>query len=93
MRFPLHICFFRAILAEALYLVVALDSVDEGLICHDLGVSFQEGLETVLHCLQLLLCGLCRERRQRTQKEKERESMSVKTNSKCGQQLKSELAW
>ena len=37
------------------YLIVALHSVDECLICHNLCVSIEESLETILGLLKLLL--------------------------------------
>ena len=37
------------------YLVVALHSVDESLVSHNLCVSVEEGLETILGLLKLLL--------------------------------------
>lgn len=37
------------------YLVVALHSIDERLISHNLCVSVEEGLETILGLLKLLL--------------------------------------
>lgn len=39
-------------------LIVALDGIDERLISHNLGVSTEEGLETLLDCLQLLFIDL-----------------------------------
>lgn len=40
------------------HVIVALDSVDESLISHDLGFSAEERLETLFDCLQLLLADL-----------------------------------
>ena len=37
------------------YLIVALHSVDECLVCHNLCVSIEEGLETVIGLSELLL--------------------------------------
>lgn len=37
------------------YLIVALDSVYKGFICHNLGFSIEKGLETIFDCLELLL--------------------------------------
>lgn len=39
-------------------LIVALDSVDEGFIGYNLSLSIQEGLETIFHCLKVLLADL-----------------------------------
>lgn len=44
--------------AARLYLIVALHSVDKSLISHDLCVSVEEGLETILGLLKLLLGNL-----------------------------------
>lgn len=41
--------------AGCLYLIVALHSVDKSLVSHDLCVSVEEGLETILGLLKLLL--------------------------------------
>lgn len=40
------------------YLVVALDSIHEGLVSHDLGFPVEESLEAVLDGLQLLFADL-----------------------------------
>ncbi len=40
------------------HIIVALDSIDESLISHDLGFSVEEGLETLFDRLQLLLTDL-----------------------------------
>lgn len=40
------------------HLVVALDSIDEGLISNDLGFSIEECLESLFDCLQMLLTDL-----------------------------------
>lgn len=47
------------------YLGVALHGVDERLVGHDLRVSVEEGLESVLGLLQLLLGDLQRQRERR----------------------------
>lgn len=44
------------------YLIVALHSVDKCLVSHNLCVSVEEGLETILGLLELLLGYLWRER-------------------------------
>lgn len=44
--------------AACLYLIVALHGVDKSLISHDLCVSIEEGLETILGLLELLLGNL-----------------------------------
>lgn len=44
--------------AACRYLIVALHSVDKSLISHDLCVSVEEGLETILGLLELLLGNL-----------------------------------
>lgn len=48
--------------AGCLYLIVALHSVDKSLISHDLCVSVEEGLETILGLLKLLLGNLRNEK-------------------------------
>lgn len=40
------------------HIVVTLHGVDEGLVCHDLGVSIEESLKTLLDGLQMLLADL-----------------------------------
>lgn len=40
------------------HVIVALDSIDESLISHNLGFSIEECLETLFDCLQLLLTDL-----------------------------------
>lgn len=50
--------------AACLYLIVALHSIDKSLISHDLCVSVEEGLETILGLLELLLCNLRNEKMQ-----------------------------
>lgn len=45
------------------YLIVALDSIHKGFICHDLGLPIEESLESVLDSLQLLFADLQRERK------------------------------
>lgn len=40
------------------HIVVALDSIDEGLISHDLSFSIEECLESLFDCLQVLLTDL-----------------------------------
>lgn len=47
-------------------LVVTAHSVAESLICDNLCLSFQEGLETLLHHLQLLLVQLKTDKRKKT---------------------------
>lgn len=44
-----------AVVIMCWYLIVALHSVDECLISHNLRVSIEEGLETILGLLKLLL--------------------------------------
>lgn len=44
------------------YLIVALHSIDKCLISHNLCVSIEEGLETILGLLELLLGYLWRQR-------------------------------
>lgn len=45
------------------YIIVALDSIDESLISHDLRLPTEEGLETFFDCLQLLFTDLGTQRR------------------------------
>lgn len=67
------------------HLVIALDGIDECLICHDLRLSIQEGLEAILYYLKLLFADLKRgeeTRREEKQKDILHSQWQIKMTSK-----------